>query len=128
MLSLRTAERFLLSCLDREDAQAAMLPNILSEIVASHRRLKWNLTFQVKHKHLTGNEARTILENTARDTESVSLEMLSEVKEVLLSYLYAKRVDAQLIAKLNKYHQSSEIRDFSELNNNFISARPPEYR
>lgn len=133
MTSLKTAERLLLSCLDRPDAAAALLGPLLSEIAANIRRTKWNLTHMARRGHITGDEARAELEQLALSCESVKMEMLLPARDALVGYLTARRPTAEQLAAVNallspEERSAAQERDRTELSNTLIAAREQHLR
>lgn len=133
MTSLKTAERLLLSCLDRPDAAAALLGPLLSQIASDIRRVKWNLTHMARRGHITGDEARQELEIITAACESVSIEMLLPARDALVGYLTARRPSAEQLDAVNallspEERSATQHRDAVELSNTLIAARERHLR
>lgn len=102
--SLRTVERLLLSCLDRPDAAAALLPKAVREVALSLRREKWEVSMMVKNGHADGHVARMRLEQLVDDIAGCTMPELQVAKATLIEYLSTQKLTPELHAKLVELH------------------------
>lgn len=127
MFTLKKAERLLLSCLDRPDAAAQLLPKMMQQIMLQLRLQKWNVTMLAKNGKITGGEARAMLEETAREIESVRHHELENAKQIMLQYLRTPRLTPDLLNMiLEMQGEDNQDRSALELSSRMIFARDPK--